>query len=168
MAHDPGSVSVDAQAAGFGMIAGMRTQLPLALLALAASRGRFADGSEAPLSLLRSPVVARVLALSAAGELIVDKLPFTPSRLDPGPLFGRLLIGGVAGAAITAEARDSAVLGAALGAAGAFVGAQSGYHARAWLGRATDVPDPVWGAVEDATAIALGLLLLREHSSSWL
>jgi uncharacterized membrane protein len=161
VAQDPGSNSLYAQAVGLGVVAGMRTQLPLALLSLAASRDQFATGAEAPLRLLRSPVAQRVLAMSAGGELIADKLPFTPSRLDSGPLVGRLLFGGLAGAAVAAEARQPPALGAALGAAGALLGAESGYHARAFLGRVTDVPDPVWGAVEDAAAITLGLLLLR-------
>jgi uncharacterized membrane protein len=165
MALSSRSAQSYAQAAGLGTVAGMRTQLPLALLSLAAIRGRFAEESGAPLSLLHSPIAQRVLVLSAAGELIADKLPFTLSRLEPGPLFGRLLCGGLAGAAITAEARQSPALGVALGAAGALLGAESGYHARAFLGRVTDVPDPVWGVVEDATAITLGLLFVRARST---
>lgn len=157
MANESDAAIPLVQSAGLGLVAGMRSQLPLALLALGAGRGRFATTAEGPLGLLRSPVVRRLVAISAVGELVFDKLPILPSRLMPGPLFGRVLFGGLAGAAIAAEARRSPVLGAVLGASGAVLGAQAGYHARVALGRVTGLPDPVWGAVEDAAAVALGM-----------
>jgi uncharacterized membrane protein len=94
---------------------------------------------------------------SAVGEFVGDKLPFVPSRLEPGPLFGRMLFGGLAGVAIASEYRRSPMLGAVLGAGGAVVGARAGFHARVALGKASGVPDPVWGAVEDVAAITLGM-----------
>ena len=154
------------QAAGLGTVAGMRSQLPLALLALGAGRGRFAVDAEGPLGSLRSQIVQRLLVVSALGEVVFDKLPFVPSRLTPGPLFGRLLFGGLAGAAVASNARRPPVLGALLGAGGAVLGAQAGYHARAALGRATGLPDPVWGAVEDATALMLGMGAVHLPASS--
>lgn len=166
MVHDLHFTSQDAQVFGLGVVAGMRSQLPLALLAIAASRDQFAAGSESPLHLPRTPVVQRVLAVSAAGELIADKLPFTPSRLSPGPLVGRMFFGGLAGAAIATAARRSPMLGAVLGAGGAVIGAQTGYQTRVALGRVTGLPDPVWGAAEDIAAIGLGLLVLRSLRTS--
>ena len=155
-----------ARALALGAVAGMRTQLPLALLAFAARSGCFAARAGPPLSLLRSPAVFPLLALSAAGEMVVDKLPIAPSRLAPGPLFGRLVFGGVAGAVVAQEADHSTVAGAALGAVGAALGAEAGYHTRVALGRVTGVPDPVWGAVEDVAALALGLLVVRGANRS--
>jgi uncharacterized membrane protein len=111
--------------------------------------------------MLRSPVVQKLLMLSAVGELVGDKLPFLPSRLTPGPLIGRMLFGGLAGAAVAKEARLHPALGGLLGAGGAVLGAQAGYHSRVALGRATGVPDPVWGAVEDAAAVTLGMAVVR-------
>lgn len=159
-------VDVDPRAALLGFVAGMRTQLPLAMLAYAAREGHFATDDDTSVKLLREPAALPVLALSAAGELVVDKLPFTPSRLDPGPLFGRLLFGGLAGAAISREAGDPPLAGALLGAAGAGLGAFVGYHARRWLGEATGIPDPFWGSVEDVAALAIGALVIagdRDH-----
>ncbi|MBA2595946.1 MAG: hypothetical protein H0V00_04890, partial [Chloroflexia bacterium] len=63
-----------------------------------------------------------------------------------------------------AEAGRPALLGATLGAAGAGLGAKGGYHARVFLGCHTMLPDPVWGAVEDVVAIALGVAVLP---TSW-
>jgi uncharacterized membrane protein len=157
----PGAVY--ARAGALGVVGGMRSQLPFALLALAANRGNFAAGADRPLSLLLSRGAAVGCGLAAVGELIGDKLPMTPSRLAPGPLAGRLVFGGLAGAAISYEAGRSALLGAALGAAGAGLGAAAGYAGRASLGRSTNVPDPLWGGVEDILAIGLGLAALRRR-----
>jgi uncharacterized membrane protein len=143
-------------AAVLGVVAGMRTQLPMALLAFAAREGAFASHAGPPLSLLRAPAALPVLATSALGELVVDKLPFTPSRLAPGPLLGRLACGGLAGAAVTHESKAPLFTGALLGAAGAGLGAFAGYHLRAALGRSTGISDPVWGAVEDVSALVFG------------
>jgi uncharacterized membrane protein len=165
MANAPDSAIPLVQAAGLGVVAGMRSQLPLALLAVGAARGRFAVEAEGPLALLRSPVAQRLLVLLAVGEFVGDKLPFIPSRLEPGPLFGRMLLGALAGTAIASETRRSPALGAVLGAGGAVVGAQAGYHARVALGRATGIPDSVWGAVEDAAAVTLGMSVVHLPSS---
>lgn len=144
-----------------GIVAGMRSQLPLALLALAANRGQFATSADRPLNLLRKRPVAVGLGVAAVGELIGDKLPATPSRLAPAPLVGRLVFGGTAGAAGADDAQSSVALGAGIGAIGALAGSYAGYHARAYLDRTTGWPDAVWATVEDAAAIALGLYATR-------
>ncbi|HEV2107695.1 MAG TPA: DUF4126 family protein [Thermomicrobiales bacterium] len=149
-----------AQALALGIVAGMRSQMPLALLAVAADRhSRFAGPGRA-WDLLDSPKAPILTGLLALGEVVGDKLPATPSRLEPVPLAGRLLFGSVAGAVVVGQSRDGRWRGAALGAAGAVIGAYGGYHARAALREATGVPDPVWGAVEDVIALGLGVLAL--------
>lgn len=140
-----------------GVVAGMRTQLPLALLAYAAGNGRFAATDGPPLAWLRRPWVRRLTTVAAAGELIGDKLPMTPSRLDPGPLTGRFLFGALSGCAVAVNCRRSPLIGAALGASGAGLGAYAGYHARKGLGAATSLPDPLIAVGEDAVAVSLGL-----------
>ena len=161
MANETDAAIPFVQAAGLGVVAGMRSQLPLALLALGAGRRRFAVEADGPLGLLRSPVAQRLLVLSAVGEFVGDKLPFVPSRLKPGPLFGRMLFGGLAGAAIAVEARRSPALGAVIGAGGAVLGTQAGYRARVALGESTGLPDPVWGVAEDAASVALGMAVVH-------
>lgn len=144
-----------------GMTAGMRSQLPLALLARGAHDARVDVGRGRPWSLLDSRKVGLALGVSAIGEMVGDKLPQTPSRLEPGPLGGRLVIGAVVGAAVSPGSWGSRVGGAMLGLAGAAAGAYGGYHARAALGQRTDVPDLVWGVAEDGMALALGSMALR-------
>ncbi|HEX9374100.1 MAG TPA: DUF4126 family protein [Roseiflexaceae bacterium] len=145
------------RAALLGVVAGLRSQLPFALLALAARRGKFAADARLPLGLLRSRGVLAVCGLAALGEQIGDKLPIVPSRLALAPFGGRLLIGSLAGAAICGDAGQPAVAGALLGLAGAGAGAVAGYGARTLLGRATGIADPLLGVAEDCVAVALGL-----------
>jgi uncharacterized membrane protein len=152
-----------ASAVLLGAVAGLRTQLPLALLARAANDGRFAAAAEPPLALLRSPWTQRVTSIAAIAELIGDKLPTTPSRLDPGPLAGRFLFGALAGAAVMANSRRSPLSGALLGAAAACLGALCGYYLRRRLGQLTSIPDPLLGLAEDGVAVTLGIAALRDN-----
>ena len=150
-------------AATLGFITGLRSQLPFALLATAANRGRFARTSGKPFSLLRSRGALVALTLAANGELIADKLPFTPSRISRVPLAGRLVIGGAIGTAVFREARQSATIGALVGAAGAGAGSFAGYYARRSLVKATGFPDFIWAATEDALALSMGMLAIRQY-----
>src|SRR5579875_3544279 len=94
-----------------GSICGLRTMMGPALVAGIAPPGvRFA------------------LRLMAVGELIVDKLPATPSRIAPGPLAGRAVSGAVVGYVVCRNAKTSPWLGALLGGLAAVGGAYSGYY----------------------------------------
>jgi uncharacterized membrane protein len=157
-AAGPPGLIAPARALTLGLVTGMRQQLPFALLALAASRGQFDLGSGRLARQLGSaPGVAGALS-AAVAELVVDKLPFTPSRTRPGPLLGRVASGSLVGGAVLRDARGSAVLGATLGAVGAAAGAVAGSRFRAAVDRRTSLPDPVWAGVEDLAALGLGLL----------
>lgn len=150
----PEKTDVLLRVATLGIVAGMRSQLPLALLSLAA-RQQSEDQEHLP-EILASPKVTALLLASAAGEIVVDKLPFTPSRLMPGPLVVRAGIGGLAGALLCRSAGQEPTRGAVAGATGALVGSYVGYHVRAGLVAATGRPDPLFAVLEDVTAVALG------------
>ena len=157
MEHLGKTVSEIALPAGLlGIVAGLRSQVPLALLAVAANRGDFAQHTGRPWSLLRTRLALLGLGGNAVGEIAVDKLPVLPSRLAPAPLAGRTFFGSAAGAAVAANAGRSVALGAGIGALGALAGSYAGYHARTYLARTTGRPDALWAVVEDAAAIALG------------
>jgi uncharacterized membrane protein len=144
-----------------GVVAGLRSQLPNAVLA---ARGLEPAGG--PLTLLGSGPGRRASYLAAAGEIIADKLPMTPSRVDRGPLIGRIASGALAG---TAFASATGVRGARLippavaGAAGAFAGSWGGYTARKAAVEATGLPDPVVAVVEDLAAVGLALAALPQR-----
>ena len=128
-----------AQALVLGFVSGMRAMLGPALVA-----------GIAP------PNVRLAFRLLAAGELVADKLPKTPSRIAPGPLAGRFLSGAAVGYVVCRHARQSVWVGALIGATAAVAGAYGGYHGRKALGETLHVPDPVIAVVEDALAVGLG------------
>ncbi len=121
-----------------GLSAGARTFVPQGALAL---RGR------AP----------RPLLVATAAELVGDKLPFAPSRLDRGALVGRAVSGAVA-----ATMLGGGRAGALLGAGGALLGAVAGSRARAAPsaeGTRSDLPGAL---AEDAVAVALAWAVTRD------
>lgn len=106
--------------------------------------------------LLASPGASRLLALMAVGELVADKLPSVPARIEIPSLVGRAGSGALCGAAV-AGWRGEAAAGAALaGAVGALASTFLAYHLRKAAGDATGVPDPVLALAEDALALVAG------------
>ena len=71
-----------------GAAAGLRSMTPPAIVAWAAQS--WPGVGESSLAFMANPITAWVLTAFAVGELIADKLPFIPSRLDPGPLVAEL------------------------------------------------------------------------------
>ena len=138
-------------AAAAGVATGMRSTIGVGALVETASPGL-------PAALTRTP--ARIGAgVAVAGELVGDKLPRTPSRLDPPGLLARVVMGAAAGA-VLARAASRPMLPAALVAAGAaVVGAKVGHDVRA---RASQrVPPLVAAVAEDAIACTLAFVAAR-------
>ena len=142
--------SVLALSVAVGALAGLRTFTPPAVLSRKYRR-RCLLPRKNVLTLLAVSKVASSLTRLAAGELLADKFPFTPSRLKPGPLAARIASGAVCGAAITASAGQSIKDGATLGALGALAGSLAGYHLRRNLRQ--DFPDLAIAVAEDIIAI---------------
>ena len=104
----------------------------------------------------RHPRAGRWAWVLVLGEMVVDKLPATPSRLDAGPLGGRVAAGAVGGATVAARNGHAglAVVAAALGVAGSVAGSVLG---AAWREIAAD-KGYAWPAAlaEDAASLAVG------------
>jgi uncharacterized membrane protein len=133
------------RAAALGAATGMRSTVALAALVL-----RRSDGLPA---VLRHPAARRIAAIADGAELVADKLPGTPSRLDPPGLTGRLISASLA-AAVLAHSENRGPIPAVLTASTAALAAARICHdARAALARR--VPDPVVAVAEDALAIGL-------------
>ncbi len=112
---------------------------------------------------------ATTTAVLAAGEFIADKLPFIPKRTAAGPLVGRALFGGLAGALVTLGKKRSWLLGAAMGTLGAVGATYGAYHLRKAAGEKFHIPDPLLALVEDGLVAGTGLLVtsvLRESEVS--
>jgi uncharacterized membrane protein len=142
-----------------GIIAGLRSMTPLAAVAWGARLGWLhLDGT--PLAFLGSAAAAYLLTALMLAELVADKLPRTPSRTRPGPFVGRIVTGGLAGAALLGGTGGLLALGALLGALGAVAGTLGGYKARTGLVRMLGVPDYVVALAEDAVAVGGACLIL--------
>ena len=103
----------------------------------------------------------------ALGELIADKLPFTPNRTDPPGLAARVLSGAACAAALSASYganRKSIATSAFVGGVAAVAGAYVGMTVRRKLRAQLQVNDAVIAVAEDALAISSGLLLA--HSAA--
>jgi uncharacterized membrane protein len=142
-----------------GIIAGLRSLTAPAATCWAAHLG-WLDLRQSALAFMGSTLATALFTLFAIGELIADKLPFTPSRLSPAPLAGRILLGGLSGSALCAAAGQSLLVGALLGAVGGIAGALAGYHARRTLTQTMHIPDFVIALIEDAIAIGGALVIV--------
>jgi uncharacterized membrane protein len=142
-----------------GVVAGLRSLTAPAVLAWAAHRN-WLNLHNTPLSFMASTAAVVIFVLLAAGELVADQLPSTPSRTKPPGLIARILMGGLSGAGMAAAGMQSMLLGTVLGIAGSLVGTYGGHAARTGLRRALQVPDFVIAFLEDAVAIGGGLFIV--------
>jgi uncharacterized membrane protein len=142
-----------------GFIAGLRSMTPLALVAWATAFG-WLELDATPLAFLETSAARYVLGAFMIGELIADKLPFTPSRTRAGPFAARIASGALAGAALLAGADASLLQGAIAGALGAVAGTLGGYQARTGLVRRFRLPDLAVALAEDIVAVGGALLVL--------
>ncbi|WIB66814.1 MULTISPECIES: DUF4126 family protein [unclassified Curtobacterium] len=149
------TLSIPARALLLGVFTGARSATPLAVLALQHDRPSL-QGAWQQWPVFRSPVGRGALVASAAGELVADKLPVTPSRLKPGALLGRVTAGAIAGLVIGSVGGSSVsrLQTAVLGGVGAVIGSYAGYLGRTALGWVSGLPDPVVALVEDAITVA--------------
>lgn len=147
-------ISTILRASALAAATGERIMAPAAVLSWAAVSGRVTF-KQWPFSLLGRPWAMKLLWLSAVGEIAVDKLPFTPTRTNPGPLFGRVVSGaGVSAAQFSAEGR-SAALGGVLGAAVAAAQTFATHTVRVRLNES--LPNPISGSVGDLMTLAYAL-----------
>jgi uncharacterized membrane protein len=146
-------------ALGIGIVAGLRSLTAPAAVSWAACLG-WLDLHGTPLAFMGSTAAIAILSLLALAEYVADKLPRTPSRTRPGPLIGRIILGGLAGACLNVSARQSLLAGAVLGGIGAVVGAFAGYEIRRRLVSGLKVRDIVVAIPEDLVAIGLAYLLV--------
>lgn len=139
-----------------GVIAGLRTMTAPAAVSWAAYLG-WINISGSPFAFLGYSWTPWILTALALGELVTDKLPSTPSRKVPVQFGGRLIMGGLSGAAL-GVASGSLLLGAVAGVVGAVVGTLGGAEMRGRLAASFGNDRPA-ALTEDAFAI-LGALLI--------
>jgi uncharacterized membrane protein len=153
-----GTLQDKVRTAALGFAGGLRLAMPFAVESVYLSREGpdIADGGWT-LDLLARRRVAVVLGLGALAEIVIDKTPFPPTRVDPLPLAGRVIASGSACAlSCLAEGRTS-TSGALIGSVAAVAGSVFGYTMR------TRLPLPAWllAVAEDALALGLGLFAVQ-------
>ncbi len=145
-------------AIAIGFIAGLRSMTAIAAVSWAAHL-HWIDLSHSKLAFLGSASAAYILSVLAIAEIVMDKLPKTPNRTAIGPLAGRIVAGGLSGAAICAGAKGSLLLGALLGILGALGGTFAGFHFRRWLTAMLKSP-LVSAIIEDVIAVGGAFLIV--------
>jgi uncharacterized membrane protein len=146
-------------ALGIGFVAGLRSLTAPAAVSWAAHLG-WLDLRESSLAFMGSTLTVMILSLVALAEYVADKLPTMPSRTKPGPLIGRIVLGGLSGACLSVSAQQSWLLGAVMGGIGAVIGAFAGYEIRRRLVSGLKVKDIAIAIPEDLVAIVLAYLVV--------
>jgi len=141
-----------------GVVAGLRSLTAPATVAWGLHWNWLSVGTSR-LAFIGSTVGAIAFTVFALIEIVVDKLPTTPSRTAPAGLISRIVLGGLAGSVISLAGAQSAALGGLLGIVGGVAGAFGGYQMRTRLVKALKCPDFVIAILEDAVAIAGGLFI---------
>ena len=136
-------------AALLGAATGLRSQSGIAAIAL----GRDTEGLPAALA---GPRARAVVTAGALGELVIDKLPNTGSRLEPGPLAARIILGGLAGGQLARAGHHPALPAAGLAALAALISAKVGHDIRAAVAKKWN--DPVAAVLEDAVTFGLAFV----------
>ena len=115
-----------------------------------------------PLFFLGHPISLVVFSVLAVGELIGDKLPQIPNRIDPGPLVVRMVFGGMSGWVLALSGHASIVAGVVCAVFGAVAGAFAGFYIRRVITQ-RGTKDFVVAIVEDLIAVGGGLFLISRH-----
>ena len=126
------------RAAVLGAATGARSVAPLAALARSGDAG---------------PWVGRLATVASVGEMVVDKLPGTASRLNTGPLLGRLALSAATAVVLSRRARVPALLPVVVAVAAAGAASLAGAAWRA-AGARRNLSVPA-ALAEDAAAILL-------------
>jgi uncharacterized membrane protein len=116
------------------------------------------DLESTPFSAFKSPGIGRTAVAMALGEMLADKTPFVPNRMDSTALLARAVAGGAAGAAVFKARRRNVLVGALVGAAAAVGAAYGTYYLRKSASRYFNVSDRVVALVEDGIALTAGLI----------
>jgi uncharacterized membrane protein len=142
-----------------GVMAGLRAMTPPAAVSWMARSG-WLNLTGTPFAFLGYAWTPWIFTALAIGEIINDKLPTTPSRTVPIQFGGRILMGGLCGAAIGA-ARGSMVGGLIAGVVGSVIGTLGGRAVRARLAASFGSDRPA-ALIEDVIAI-VGAVMIVIH-----
>ena len=141
-----------------GIVAGLRSMMAPAVLAWAAYLG-WLPLQTTWAAFMAHSIMPFIFTGLAIVELIMDKLPTTPSRKSP-PSFAARIISGAFSGSVLGAAVGTTLIGLVAGAIGSVLGTLGGYEFRTRLAKATghDVPNAL---LEDGIALAGAFLIVR-------
>jgi uncharacterized membrane protein len=145
------------QVVGLGVLAGMRTFAAPVVASHILSKRHSYNLSSSPLKFMQSANTAIAFKVLACGELIGDKLPDAPNRIEAGGLIGRCLSGSLAGASIYKASGRSAITGALFGSVAALGATFASYYLRRAAVKENIIHEPMAGVAEDALVVATGV-----------
>ena len=145
---------------GIGFMSGLRAFTPIALVSWMAIWG-WTPLAGSPFWFVGTTTCAVLMSILALGELIGDKLPRTPPRIQTAPLGARITTGAISAAAICIAGGEPWFLGVVVGAIGSITGAFGGYHARRFIVQKLRIRDFLVALIEDIVAISGTLVLVR-------
>jgi uncharacterized membrane protein len=142
-----------------GIVTGMRTFTPMAVLCWFAWAGHLSVGDSwaSWTAKLSTAIIFTVLALA---EYVGDKLPRTPNRSSPGPLIARLIFGGFIGAIAAAALDGAGIEGVILGVLGALIGTFASFLIRRDIVLRLKSKDWPVALVEDLSAILCAIFAM--------
>lgn len=147
-----------------GVSTGLRSFTPVAVMAWFARLGKLpVQGTWA--SWMAHPAAVGLFTSAALGEYIADKLPKTPNRTEPLPLFGRLALGGMVGAILATVFRRPVLGGIAMGVVGAAAGTYGGFYLRKGLTHGVGLPDLPVALSGDVAAAVMAVRSLQRLTS---
>ena len=144
-----------------GFVAGMRSLSAPAIVSHKLSTAQPDPIPTSKLHFFTSLKAANALMVLAGAELVGDKVPNVPNRIETQPLTMRIASGAACGAAISEAEGKQARFGAVFGGLGAIAGAYTFFYLRRWLTFEKGLPDPYVAIAEDVLAIGAGLLTVN-------
>jgi len=141
-----------------GILTGLRTLTPMAVLCWITVLGRFRAGA-GWMSFPASRISVGIFSVLALGELIGDKLPNTPSRTKAPGLIARIVFGALTAGIVASAAGIAVDIGALIGVIGAIAGTFTGWFVRTRAVRLLKCPDLPIALIEDAIAVGGSILI---------
>jgi uncharacterized membrane protein len=148
-------------AAGLGALAGVRAALPNALLGRASNRRRSSRRGKVG-GLLGAGLGERVLTVAGLAELIGDKLPGIPARVDISPRVARIGSGGLAAALLGHRRPKDMALLALVGGATAALSTVLSYRLRERAISRWGMSSAGSGLLEDVLVLGAAAALLPQ------
>jgi uncharacterized membrane protein len=148
------------EAVGIGTLVAMRSMtLPAVLSDYLAQQTTIAGDNNPITQFMTRGEVALLTKAMAAGEIVFDKMPFTPNRTDAMPLLGRVFIAATLAASLSKE--QDRVVSAAIAGASAWAASHLLYTIRNRAVHTLRLPALNTALSEDALALA-GSILWRD------